>query len=367
MHDAGFITRAQWLDARQQTPHLQSSRNLLVRLGFFALGCLLFGSIGSFISFFMFASGSFENYQIMLYINAIIGIVGAEYFTRRNFWGYGLEDAFILAIPGALAMGVGVATENLSLAVFVYTVVAVLCTVRYVHTISALLAGLGSAVFVGCLVFDAEIWDKAWLPILGFVLAILIYATQNLLRNRWFSHWYDNALTTVQVYAILLGYASVNYFVVRELSVALLDLQLGKADDIPLAPLFYFLTVAIPAALLYFALQKRSRLLLLCGLLTAVAAVASLRYYYYVLPGDVASILAGAALFGLALWGIKKLRGKESGLTYERDRYSANNHLLYAQAVLINAQLDLPQAVPNDSPMTFGGGGFSGGGAGESF
>ena len=77
-------------------------------------------------------------------------------------------------------------------------------------------------------------------------------------------------------------------------------------------------------------------------------------------------VICGILLFCLAYLIIQKLKFKTEGITFQPDRDSDNSSLLNAQAVLSLANATSPP--PNQAnPMEFGGGGFSGGGAGEKF
>lgn len=77
-------------------------------------------------------------------------------------------------------------------------------------------------------------------------------------------------------------------------------------------------------------------------------------------------VLGGIALFLVTYLSIKRLQFRETGLTFKPDRDSDSSLLKNAQALIVSAQV--PNAPnPNQSNMPFGGGGFSGGGAGSKF
>ena len=102
------------------------------------------------------------------------------------------------------------------------------------------------------------------------------------------------------------------------------------------------------------------------GLLTMIASIATIRYYYSLLLPEVELIVGGIVTFAIAFFSIRILRDKESGITFKRDRFSSDNTMLYAQALIVNSQTNFGHT-SETSPMPFGGGGFSGGGAGETF
>ncbi|MNL60921.1 hypothetical protein D3C87_1847760 [compost metagenome] len=78
--------------------------------------------------------------------------------------------------------------------------------------------------------------------------------------------------------------------------------------------------------------------------------------------------LGGVVLFVIAYFSIKKLKEKESGLTFKPDRINNSNALLNAEAIIVASTFGMkPGVKPQDSPMEFGGGGYSGGGSEGSF
>lgn len=78
-------------------------------------------------------------------------------------------------------------------------------------------------------------------------------------------------------------------------------------------------------------------------------------------------IISGIALFVFSYLVIKKIQNKTIGITFQPDRGSSNTLMINAQAILVSAIL--PSQIPEEpkSKMPFGEGGFSGGGAGETF
>ena len=93
----------------------------------------------------------------------------------------------------------------------------------------------------------------------------------------------------------------------------------------------------------------------------------TIRFYYSVLPIEVALTLGGIVLFGIAYFSIQKFKNKENGLTFKPDRINNSNAFLNAQTLIDASTFGLKPEIKTDSPMDFGGGGFSGGGSDGSF
>lgn len=367
LRDGGFITKEQLLAAKFKTPRLKTNSNFLVRIGFMFLGVLLYSSIVGVISLFgITIFQDMTHFEWAIYWYALVGLVGSELLVRQNFFGHGLDDAFILGFVSMISAAVAVNLESATAIFITLAIVGLICCIRYVNTISALVCLVGITGFFCCLSFDLEIIPKLYVPFIGLVLAIEMYLFYHHMHAKPQLNFYKYAMQVVQAFSLVLGYASINYFVVRELSVELLNMNLAPEQDIPFAWIFYILTFALPIGYLWYSLRLKSKEMLWIGALALVCSVMTIRHYYSVLLPEVALILAGIILFAIAYLLIRKLRHKESGITFERDRYSDKNAMLYAQAILVNSQISVkPESISSDMP--FGGGGFSGGGAGESY
>lgn len=366
LKDNNFIGLAQFKSIVDKLPALKSQNNVLVRLGFFLLGCILFSSIMGTISIFSMPILD-SNYEVMIFFYAVVGFVGCEFLVKKDYFGFGLDDAFILSAQISLFVAIGITSESF-LAVFIaMAIVGFFCCLRYINTIAALICFVGVSGIVGNLIIEYKVIDMAFLPFVMFFLAIGIYWLCDKLNNSPESYYYKNSIQITRISSLILGYASVNYLVVRQLSEELMDLTVVGNNDIPFAFLFYGLTFVIPLFFIAFSLLKKDRVMLIIGFLTLGFSFYTIRYYYSLMPVEIALILGGTILFGLTYFFIKKLENKENGLTFKPDRNADTDTLLNAQALIINSQLDLKPAAPIDQKMPFGGGGFSGGGSGSSF
>ena len=170
----------------------------------------------------------------------------------------------------------------------------------------------------------------------------------------------------LQGFSLSLGYFSMNYLVVRELSESLLGLTIAKGEDIPFALLFYGFTFLVPVFYIVYSLYTKDRLMLIIGFLVFGFSIFTIRFYYHILPIEVALLLGGALLFLAAYLSIRKLKDKETGLTFKPALETKIDFLSNLEALIVATQVDL-KPMESQSKMPFGGGGFSGGGAGESF
>jgi len=102
------------------------------------------------------------------------------------------------------------------------------------------------------------------------------------------------------------------------------------------------------------------------GLLGLGFSIYSIRFYYAILPIESALTLAGRVLFAFTYFSIKKIKGKETGITFQPDRFTKGNTLATAE-ILIASQLGSKPKNNIESPIEFGGGDFSGGGSSGNF
>ncbi|HSD15426.1 MAG TPA: hypothetical protein VLB74_12315 [Flavobacterium sp.] len=360
-----FIPKTQLQDIISQLTLFHSSSNLLVRVGFFLLGCLLLSAITGFLAL-VFGSSIGSNFEYLIFVYGIIGVIGAEFLAKAGYFNHGLDDAFVLSIPLFFCIAVGVTFESMSLVFALMMFLGFTCTIRYVHTLSVLVGGVGMVGFVFDLIVNHDLMDKLFLPFVGFLLACGIYGVSKKMQGNPKFYLHRNGVSATKVFALLLAYFSVNYLVVRELSQDLMNIVVTPQNDIPLAFLFYGLTFAVPLTYIGYALKTKDRLMLLLGLFVFGFSIFTIRYYYQLMPLEQALILGGTLLFGGAFLAIRKLKDREEGLTFKPDRESDNSFVLNAQALVINSHMQAKVAV-SESKMPFGGGGFSGGGAGGEY
>ena len=85
-----FISKEKQLQISKILETLKTSDNWFIRLGFLLLGFFLYSSIIGSLSFFILPLFN-DNFKIIVFIYFIIGIVGAEFLTRQNYFKQGLN------------------------------------------------------------------------------------------------------------------------------------------------------------------------------------------------------------------------------------------------------------------------------------
>lgn len=367
LYKGGFISKEQKKFIEKELPVLKSQSNILVRIGFFLLGSLLYSSICGMISLFGLSS---ENvyFQICCYIFAAVGFVGAEFLAKQEYHNHGLDDAFILGAISCLGIAIAVTTEGYEAVIaFFMAVASFFMFLRYLHLLSMLVFCMSVTAFVFFEMFEFGDVGKAILPFVAMIFAGAFYfITKNRIKKLNKSYYY-NGLLLANSFCLVLFYFSCNYLMVRELSEELLGTEVKPGTDIPFAFFFYAFTFIVPIIYLVQALKTKDRIMLWLSFLAIAFSIYTIRFYYSVLPIEVALTLGGIVLFAIAYFSIKKLKEKESGLTFKPDRINHSDNFLNAEALVVASTFGMKPEVKTTSPMEFGGGGFSGGGSDGTF
>ncbi|MBZ4034890.1 hypothetical protein K6T82_08935 [Flavobacterium sp. 17A] len=367
LYKGGFISKDQKKFIEKELPDLKSQSNILVRIGFFLLGSLLYSSICGMIT--LFGINLEDIYlQIGGYIFAMVGFAGAEVLAKQNYRNHGLDDAFILGALSCLGVAVAITTEGYETVIaFFVAIGAFFMFVRYLHLLSMLVFCISVTAFLFFGMFEFGDFGKAILPFAAMIFAgVFYFLTKKIMKNLTESYYY-NGLLLANGFCLVLFYFSCNYLVVRELSGELLGTDVKPGTDIPFAYFFYAFTFIIPVVYLLQALKTKDRIMLWLSFLAVAFSIYTIRFYYAVLPIEVALTLGGVVLFAIAYFSIKKLKEKESGLTFKPDRINHSDNFLSAEALVVASTFGMKPEVKTVSPMEFGDGGFSGGGSQGSF
>lgn len=368
LQNAGFISKEQKDLIKKQLPDFKGQKNILVRLGFFLLGSFFYGSICGAISILGMAGEEYY-FKICCYIFAAVGFAGAEFLTREKYYGHGLDDAFILGAIINVGFAIGITTDGFELLIAVFmAITAFIMYRRYLHLPSLLVFCLACAAVLFYGLFEFGAIGKTILPFVAMLFSAGFYFFTNKTIQGLAESYYYKGLLLTNGFCLILFYISGNYLVVRELSVMLLGNEILPGKDIPFAYFFYAFTLVVPILYLLQALKIKDRIMLWISFLAIGFSIYTIRFYYSVLPIEVALTVGGLVLFTIAYFSIKKLKEKESGLTFRPDRIKHSDSLLNAEALVVASAFGMkPAAKTQDSPMEFGGGGFSGGGSDGSF
>ena len=368
LQNAGFISKEQKDLIKKQLPDFKNQKNILVRLGFFLLGSFLYGSICGAISIVGMVGDEFY-FKICCYIFAGVGFAGAELLANQKYYGHGLDDAFILGAILNVGFAIGITTDGYELIIAIFMAIAAFVMYRrYLHLPSLLVFCLASSAILFYGLFELGEIGKTILPFVAMLVAAGFYFVSKKSIKNLTEIYYYKGLLLANSFCLILFYLSCNYLVVRELSVMLLGNEVLPGKDIPFAYFFYAFTIIVPIVYLVQALKTKDRIMLWISFLAIAFSIYTIRFYHSVLPIEVALTLGGVVLFAIAYFSIKKLKEKESGLTFKPDRINNSHAVLNAEALIVASAFGMkPEVKPESSPMEFGGGGYSGGGSEGNF
>ena len=245
---------------------------------------------------------------------------------------------------------------------------AVLCCWLAIRFNDSFMAGLSYASIIALCFFtcaNAGTTGKLVAPfIIMLVSAMLFLVIKNMLA-RYTLVLYLRCFKIAELLSLISFYASLNYFVVRELGSLLLDNPIQPNEEIPFGWLFWFCTAVIPPAYVYYGIYRKDLLFVRTGVVLAVASVLTFRNYYAILPASVAMVLFGSLLIIVSYLLIKYLKKPKGGFTSIAT--SASERLHPDAEALILAQAFGRGNSHHDGGVDFGGGSSGGGGATGSF
>lgn len=360
---SGFIQEENLNMIKQQLSTLKTSRNIFVRAGFFLLGALLYLSIIGVL--FLIVMNSSSDFKTVGFVISIIGLGILELLCNQNFFRHGLDDAFLIGAQLSFYSTI-VSDSDTPISGFIsMIIIGLVFAIRYVNTLSFIIFLSGIVFLISFMLIEYST-ISAILPFVLLSLAVAFYFIYQKLKDNPKLYFYSDVLDWFFIFTLFLGYISVNYFVVRTLSEELLSADYSKSA-VPFGWIFYILMFVIPLVYIFYSLKTKNRTMLYIGGLTFALSIATFRYYHSILPAEWALLLSGLGIFAFVYFIIQKIKTNETGITFKYDRTNDTAMLNNIEALIVNSQ-DIKHAEEaQQSKMPFGGGGFSGGGAGGSF
>jgi hypothetical protein len=377
LNQSGFIHFDQYKKLSKEIPTLKTQDNLLIRFCLFVLGCIAYASVCGVLALFWSGISNYDfdsGFKIIVFIYALMGFGAMEIFMVKGskLFGYGLDDAALLGAQLALGSGVAMVSDGNYFLISLFVAIAsVFSYLRYLNMPSLIVACGSCIASLAFFMFDFIEYGKSLLPFVLLAFTGFAYFIFRKTLNNLQQPYYAKGIVLAKSFCLILFYLAGNYFIVRELSFRLredyYEDYTAESAEISFALFFWAFTFLVPVVYLVFGLLKKDKIMLWIGFLALVFSFYSFRMYHHVLPPEVALTLGGLILFAVAYFAIKKLKTKESGVTFLPDRFSTDNSLLNLEVLATASQFGMKPEISNPSPMEFGGGGFSGGGAGESF
>jgi uncharacterized membrane protein YgcG len=340
--------------------------NLMIRILLFTASLIALGGVTGFLGL-IFSSVLEDAIAALCFVYGAMSLVSLEVLIRNsNHYKSGVTEALLYHSMGFIIGGVA-GFSDFETATMIVTCLLVFgfCAFRYLDliTTAAALCALGCFLFFE-LYKIGEVVQQLIPVFFIIVFSPLYFLFKKLKRNITNEPW-ESCLILSEAFCLMVVYAAGNYFVVRELSVALLELDIMPGEDIPFAFLFYGLTVIVPIVYLYFGIRNKDSVLLRVSLLVIAFSVFTFKYYFSLGHPEFTLTAAGLILVAVTLFLFRYLKTPKRGYTREnilKEKWAEAN----PEALIISQTMGGNTAVVDDS-FKGGGGEFSGGGASGDF
>lgn len=342
------------------------SPNLFIRIGLFLLTGVI-SLMGYGIFCLMILSSSDKGFGIMTIIYGLLTYGGLEFIIHdKKHFRSGIDDALMLFSLAFIIAGVNILADpvssNLGQSILVF-IPAFYFLLRFGNV---LMAGVTFLSFLGIVFFGfIQLGDAAKyvMPFLLMSLSLVIYLSMRKGKKSSALRHYKPCFTFIEILALIILYTAGNYFVVREVSNSMFDLQLKEGESIPGGWLFWVITVFLPFVYILRGLQKRDVILLRTGLILIAAIVFTVRYYHHVAPLEIAMSIGGTIMIVLAYFITKYLTPPKHGFTHAEPNDPKLKGLLNLESLIVTETFN--QATPVEPEKGFDFGGGSAGGAGS--
>lgn len=341
--------------------------NLMIRILLFVASLIAIGGVTGLLGL-LFANILDDAISILSLIYGIASLLFLEFVFIRNSNHYksGVNEALLYHSIGFIIGGVaGVFDFNTSAVTLTCVIVFAFSAFRYLDLIStvAALCSFGYLLFFEMYEMGGVV--QQIIPIVFIFVFTPLYFFFKSLKNRNSTEPWRYCLIITEAFSLLAVYAAGNYFVVRELSINMMQLDLAPGNDIPLAFIFYGLTVIVPVLYLYFGIKNKDVVLLRVSLLAIAFSVFTFKYYFSLGHPEFTLTAAGVILLLITWLLLRYLKTPKHGYTREnivKEKWADAN----AEAFVISQTLGGNHVVIDES-FKGGGGGFSGGGASGEF
>jgi len=338
--------------------------NFFVRVGLFLLTVL---AALCCLGLFVLTSGGGDKSLGGLFIFfGVLAYAALELFIyTRRIYEAGTDDALLLIAGSMIITGINILSSHID-PLMESGMVLALALWGFVRYADRLMALISYAAFL-CLIFyqlgESPI-GRALLPFVVMVVSVVLYLLFTRLSALSRLRFYRSGLVLLRVAALLSFYAAGNYYVVREVN-AFISHHSGA---IALGFLWWTLTGLVPILYIVRGVQKKDLVFLWTGLGLMAAAVFTVRYYYHILPAELAMIICGSILIAGAWFLIRWLHEPKYGFT-SAEIDDPDPALLEGLPVegLILAESFRPAAAPPEPGVHYGGGTSGGGGAGGGY
>jgi len=337
--------------------------NIFVRAGLFLLTILIASSSFGLISLFTGFDSGIEIKTILFAILCVF--VLNQIIKSRNIYKAGIDDAllyiglsYILGAQFILLEPIMVSFyDNMWLIALLFLPFLIAASILYLDVLITLIA-LGCLIFIFfSLILKTGNNGKSLLPFLTALLSGgICFAATKLSKREPLRFWAGNFLV-LRIASWALIALSLNYFVVRELSIALLGNNLAEGENIPFAFFFYVTTALAPIIFLYLGWKNKDRWLFWLGMSFVIISSLTFKYYFSFGPIEFPLMISGVLAILIAMICLK--------FEKKMKRPNETSEFKEQSEALLTAEVFGQKSTQEG--FKYGGGDFGGGGAGGNF
>lgn len=365
LYKSKLLSEEQWHKIRKEYVSKLYTPSIFMRVLLFIVSFIgMTTVIGPFGAIFSEIGES--GYRFLSFVLGILFLFITEKLLIKDKYHFnsGVTEAGIYSGLSFIAFGIlGYNPPNLIVCAIVGFLLTAFAAIRYLN----LLALASSIGFFGWILFQLIIGIggivEALMPLIFMAIFGTMYWSGKKLQEKLPNVIFADQFVVVKTIALILFYLAGNYFVVRELSISLMGLQLSASDEIPFAIVFYLLTALVPIGYIYWGIKQKSILFIRIGLLTLALSVVTFKYYFSLGHPVLTVTICGAVLIVIALVLFNYLKQIRDGFTREillHDKWSSSD----LTAIIASQTLGGNKMIGPDDDVIFKGGSFGGAGAG---
>lgn len=357
----GCITEEEYQQIKTQYPSRLYTPHPFIRIGLFIVAVLVvLFSYGLLLLLLLDVMQHESGFGGLALFFGLLAYGALELFIReKHHYRSGVDDGLTWAAGGLLLTGfaiIGHLDPESPVFYGILFLLAAFFAARFLNMLMGLTAFAG---LIGLVFFSLVNRAPDAIPFMLILLSLGVF-----LLARKYSHarYYGPMLQLLQAAALVMLYASGNYYAVRETTGSL------HGPDAVLSQGWFFwgFTVLVPLLYIYGGIRKKDKLFLRTGLILTAAIVFTIRYYHSVMPLEAAMVVGGFVMMGLAYALIQYLATPKHGFTNDaQDEAETLKGLQIAESLVI-AQTFRETPAAGDQ-FEFGGGSGGGGGAGGNY
>ena len=361
-HKRGWLSTALWDKIKTNYTINFYSPNVFMRIGGFIFSIILMMAVFGILTLFM--GGNIDKaLPILAVFVGVVTFAFLEFIIKSKHYKSGIDEALLY---GGACLLMGGMTELLGLNpselpfYCLFLPLLIIAAMRYVDTLMSTVVYIFALIIVVLTTFKFPSIAPLMLPFVVMLFSAIIYLTTiKMQQNNALIYWHNN-LNTLELLSLITFYASGNYFILQKANEIYFN-----SPIVAMPYVFWAFTFVMPLLYILKGLKDKNRLLLSVGLLAIAAGVATFRYYFHVVPMEIAAIIGGIILLSIAYFSIKYLRDNKTSFTYDEED-GEKPFYQHAESLIIAQTFGNQQPQEPEKPL-FNGGDFGGGGGGATF